>query len=308
MTKTWPSRTANDCLYRSPDPANLKRPVCAQPAAVRALYRGALDAPLALVVPAPGEADGGPAEQLLDRFLAEAGLGAEPRVFVPAVQCSAEQHGAPKKRQIDMCREHVWQVLGAHPRRLILCLGNEAWSCLWECKPSGVLSGAGTFRAHEFGMTLWTLHPAAVLRQPELAPVLAKDLRAAYLYLTEGTKPELPDLDWLLVHPDHADPTADDNLLGALRTLTPGPQDKLVVDTETSGTDAYRDTLLGVGCYFAAHEKAVYVALNHGEHAAAVWSEEQRWILQDLLRRWLTAPGPRLLQNVHFDVTFLYQQ
>ena len=314
MSYTLPSCTANDCRHRQADPALPKQKPCAAPHAMRMRYSGPLHAQVVVVGQAPKDMDTrqgalfcGADGHLLRNMLAEAGWDPQEVLYVTAVQCAGPHNASPKKTQIDLCREGVWEVLGRARRTLIICMGNEAWSCLWECPPKGVSGGAGSFRQHKFGMTLWTLAPAAVVRQDELAPQLARDLRTGFVYATEGTVPGLPPLDWMLVHPDVFDPTVDAQLMGHLLSLTPGPDDAVVIDTETTGKSPYTDALLGVGVYLPKHKKAFYFALNHGDRATSVWTAEAEWTIRDLLRRWLTPPSLRIIQNVHFDVTFIYQ-
>ena len=121
-------------------------------------YTGPLDAKIVVVGQAPREADArqgaffsGVDGQLLRNMLDEAGWDPREVLYVPAVQCAGVHKSSPKKTQIDLCREGVWEVLGMFPRTLIICMGNEAWSCLWECPPKGVSSGADSFREHKFG-------------------------------------------------------------------------------------------------------------------------------------------------------------
>jgi DNA polymerase I-like protein with 3'-5' exonuclease and polymerase domains len=167
------------------------------------------------------------------------------------------------------------------------------------------MSGAGSFREHAMGMTLWTLHPAAILRSPEYEPMMARDLAAAAAYVKGGGLPELPPLNWYVVTPDKYGIDADKQMaLMVAEKFLPADDELVVVDTETTGLDPRTDKLLGVGFYFPQRKVAVYVPWRHGESAELLWAEPERSVLP-LLRKWLTGPQQRILQNVHFDVNFI---
>jgi DNA polymerase len=153
-------------------------------------HRGPLDAEIVVVGQSPGAQEAeqgapfvGPAGQLLSRLLYEAGYDEKKVLMTNSCFCAPPHNATPQKKQIDLCRANTWPIIGGMPRRLIICLGNEAWSCLHQCAAKGVLTGAGSFKEHEFGMTLWSVHPAAVMRNPDLEAVLKADLLKGKDYL-----------------------------------------------------------------------------------------------------------------------------
>ncbi len=290
----------NDCPHKE---------ICPLPHERMVLYRGPLEAEVVIVGQSPGVTEAeqgkpfvGPAGQLLSRLLYEAGWDESQLLFTNAVLCAPANNATPKKKQIDLCRSNVWPMLAAHPRKLIICLGNEAWSCLHSCQPKGVLNGAGTFKEHEYGTTLWSVHPAAVLRNPDLEPTLREDLESGRNFYSTGQAPSLPPLDWKLLHPDHCSCAEAVAVLAQYES-----QSALVIDVETTTLDPRKGALLGVGVYFPDSRQAMYLALAHGNPALSLWGEDDEWRLLKQLRGLLQSPLPKVFQNTQFDMWWLYK-
>lgn len=303
-----PTCRTNDCPYREADPNNPKHPVCALPHAKQVIYRGNLDSDVLVVGQSPGtvEVDQGvpfvgPAGKLLSRLLEEAGWNEKALLFSNAVFCCPAGNATPKKQQIDLCRTNTSAIFWHHPRKLVIMLGNEAKSAVFPDAPAkGVTKGAGTLEPHPNGaMTLWSVHPAAVLRSPDLESVLLADLRKGLAYFQGTVGVELPTIDWGVL-------TAEE-----IHTLSPPPDITLLaIDVETTGLDPWKDTLLGVGIGWrqeSGEEHYRYVPLAFGDPPTSVWGMEEAVAVRGMLYEWLTLSVPKVLQNVNFDVDWIYR-
>lgn len=199
-------RDAASTRHEAPALAELRRAVAAcrqcelwQPATQTVFGEGPAGAALMLVGEAPGDREDlsgrpfvGPAGQLLDRALAEAGLDRESLYVTSAVKHfhyersgKVRLHRKPRAGHVRACRPWLAGELAAVQPRVVVCLGGTAAQALLG-EPVQTLAARGTVRTLDNGARLLvTVHPAWVLRQPagqaqrDARRMLVDDLRLA---------------------------------------------------------------------------------------------------------------------------------
>src|SRR6185437_629518 len=116
----------------------------------------------------------GPAGQLLDRALAEAGIDRKVCYVTNAVKHfkweprgKRRLHKTPAQREIDACRRWLLGEIAALQPVLLVCLGATASKAIFG--PSfRVTRSRGQLLRSPFGsMAIATVHPSAVLRSPD---------------------------------------------------------------------------------------------------------------------------------------------
>jgi DNA polymerase len=126
----------------------------------------------------------GPAGQLLNQLLLQAGLR-RPDVFITnIVKCRPPGNRDPLPEEIAACREYlVGQIATINPK-VICVLGRPALHALIDPTLS-ISREHGVARVID-GITYVPLyHPAAALHQQSLAPILVEDMRRLAPFLSE---------------------------------------------------------------------------------------------------------------------------
>lgn len=141
---------------------------------------GPLNARVILVGEQPGDAEDragkpfvGPAGQLLDRALAQAGVDRSQLYVTNAVKHFKWEprgkrriHKTPSARDIASCRPWLEAELDLLKPQLVVALGATAGRSLFDT-PIRVTEERGRFLDSRFGKTLVTIHPSALLRLPD---------------------------------------------------------------------------------------------------------------------------------------------
>ncbi|MEO6181523.1 MAG: UdgX family uracil-DNA binding protein [Verrucomicrobiota bacterium] len=141
---------------------------------------GPLSARVVLVGEQPGDAEDragrafvGPAGQLLVRALAQAGVDRSQIYVTNAVKHFKWEsrgkrriHKTPNAREIAACRPWLAAELDLVNPPLIVALGATAARALFDAT-IGVMEQRGQILDSRFGRTLVTIHPSALLRQPD---------------------------------------------------------------------------------------------------------------------------------------------
>lgn len=279
----------------------------------KVVSRGPLDAPVVIVGQSPGAEElqvgrpfVGPSGRLLEKALAEAGIDSSKLLFTNAVRCS--DGNTPDRKTIDLCHHHLIALLSAHPRRLIIALGNEAWYTLCGGTVGGAIKGQGKIAKARDGDwdVLWNLHPAYILRNESAYPNWVDHFRRAKAILDGVLDRVSPEVE--IIAPGHlpVDHLTDEHwAVGA---------DIIAFDVETTGLCFWRDQLIGVG--LADSERAVYIALRHSPDIIGsplsgmvdmiqVPSKEEWEYIQDWLRIVFKFAKRVVAHNSKFDAKFL---
>lgn len=146
--------------------------------------RGPEDAPVVIVGEAPGameEASGEPfvgdSGRLLDGVIGGADL---PIFYTNAMQCRPASHLEPYAEGIAACRPRLLDEIGAHPRRVVIALGNSAIRSLFPDMDTKITDVRGQYlRLPDGTPVVPALHPAAVLRAVGYYRHFARDIKRA---------------------------------------------------------------------------------------------------------------------------------
>jgi DNA polymerase len=158
---------------------------------------GAADARMMLIGETPGDREDieglpfvGPAGQLLDRALADAGIERAACYVTNAVKHfkweprgKRRLHKTPAQREIDACRRWLLAEIDALRPRLLICLGATAARAVFGPAFRVTRSRGAALPSPLGPQALATVHPSAVLRSPDPAGrdyrLLVADLTAA---------------------------------------------------------------------------------------------------------------------------------
>jgi uracil-DNA glycosylase family 4 len=126
----------------------------------------------------------GKSGQLLDIALNRAGIDRSQAYVTNALRClppkNKQGSNAPSKEAINACRERLAEEVVAHPRKLILTLGNSAARSLTGDHNFKITSKRGLpIDLEEMGVWMPTMHPAAILRNQGETPRWLGDLEYA---------------------------------------------------------------------------------------------------------------------------------
>ncbi len=195
--------------------------------------------------------------------------------------------------------ETLWQTINTLKPNLILALGNIAcWATLGQGKISTI---RGTIKvASNFNIkVLPTFHPAAVLRQYNLRPIVIKDLLKAY---AESATPEVQRIKrWLTVNPT----------LDEIRAWMERPADYYACDIETSVVIDKVSIYIGkqitmIGFARSSHDGIVIPFIDPTKDNWSYWSnsaeEIEAW---KLVIKILRSNVPKVFQNGVFDISRL---
>lgn len=133
--------------------------------------------------------------------------------YTNSMRCLPPATGAPKtsgyRAGIEACRDRLAEEVLAHPRDVILLLGNSASRSFLQ-DPNFKITGK---RGHpidlgELGVVLPTFHPASILRNQGEYPRWIEDIKYAVRLLKGGTeaikRPAKPTAHIMLLEPDEA--------------------------------------------------------------------------------------------------------
>ncbi len=117
----------------------------------------------------------GRAGRLLDEVLSELGMSREDVFITSVVKCRPPSNRNPKKSEIGACLEYTLRQMEALKPKVVVLLGNVALEALTGRKGIGKLRGR--FIEERGFKFLPTYHPAAVVRNKNLLPMLKEDLQ-----------------------------------------------------------------------------------------------------------------------------------
>lgn len=145
--------------------------------------RGTGESGIVLVGEAPGRSEDasgrpfvGAAGRILSSALEGAGIREQDCYITNVVKCRPPGNRVPRQSERDACRQHLDAELAALEPKIICVMGNTAFESLLGGR--GITKARGT-RIESGGRAYFaSLHPAAVIYNRSLEPVLRRDMEA----------------------------------------------------------------------------------------------------------------------------------
>lgn len=152
---------------------------------------GPVPANITIIGEAPGAREddierpfSGAAGQYLDRVLEEVGLPRSSVYITNAVRCRPPDNRTPTRTELKTCKTYLDAELGIVKPDYLLVLGNAALQSLTG--KSGIMKKRGTSAQVDGRTAFFTIHPAAVLRNPAHDNIFRADLQS-FARLVAGT-------------------------------------------------------------------------------------------------------------------------
>lgn len=255
------------------------------------LGSGKRKAKLMIVGEAPGAREDethrafvGPAGQLLDELLGEAGIKREDCYITNAVKCRPTDNSTPTRAQVKACIPYLAEEISAVKPRIILALGNTALQA--TTGKSGITKHRGkVYSLGEHGEVVATFHPAAALRSAHYTPQIRADIKSVARRLA-GVDSGLHTRTRLI--------TTRAQLGGLCRKIAESPT--ISFDLETSGLRAWEENvrIVTFGVSWAPGEAAV-IPIEHSTHQKEKWKDlvykELKKVMEDKTKRYIAHNG-----------------
>lgn len=135
----------------------------------------------------------GNAGKLLTEALEEAGLSREDVFITNIVKCRPPNNRVPTQREIDACSDYLTRQIRLVNPKIICILGRTAFEAMLGGR--SVTSSRGKLIEKKDRYYFVTVHPAAVIYNPQLGPVFKKDISklATMLEKVESRKGSLEE-------------------------------------------------------------------------------------------------------------------
>ena len=116
----------------------------------------------------------GTAGKLLTEALEEAGLSRKDVFITNVVKCRPPNNRVPTDQERDSCRPYLERQIKLINPKIICVLGRTAYEAL--LKGGSITSNRGKLIEHQKRFYFLTVHPAAVIYNPQLKSVFKKDI------------------------------------------------------------------------------------------------------------------------------------
>ena len=178
----------------------------------------------------------GPAGQLLEGLLASIGANREQVFIANMVKCRPPDNRDPQPSEISACSKYLDRQIELINPKIIVTLGRFSLGRFFPGE--SITRARGRLRRKDGRLIFPVMHPAAVLRRPELRSTMVQDFRAIADALSQPPEPE--------TEPPGAIPEASDgadqiDLFGAAAS-SPPPADVPTADDETRDENTGRDS------------------------------------------------------------------
>jgi len=154
-------------------------------------------ADLVLIGEAPGRREDesgvpfvGQAGKLLEKTLETVGLRREEIYIANVLKCRPPENRNPKREEIKICRPYLEEQLSLIRPRVLVPMGNFALN-LFTKKRTSISKVHGELFSHGGYGVIPIYHPAAILYNRTLEPVLAEDFRRIVAFLAGGAPREI---------------------------------------------------------------------------------------------------------------------
>jgi len=225
----------------------------------------------------------GPAGELLRQYLRKAGKDPSEVYITNAVKCRPPDNRRPKPEEIEACRYYLEIEISTLSPRKILALGSSSLEAMTGRKKVADVRG---IEMEYLGKPLFaTYHPAAVLREPRLGPMLLTDLRNLF-----SDESRIRTEYWVI---------SEISQLLLLRDILLNCE-RFAFDIETSNYDFTTGEILCIS--FSWDEgKAAGLPINHPDFDWEVEFADVRHYINEILG----SDVPKIGHNFKFDAKFL---
>jgi len=238
----------------------------------------------------------GPAGQLLNKLLDDIGLPRSEVFVTNAVRCSkilkSPRNFTPTASNISCCRPYLVEEINHIKPKWILSLGNIAAKSLANLTGITDLHGSWRFLPEFQCHAFFTLHPAAILRRPELLPQLRSDFFIFKRLIKQG--PELDDPPIYVARTLEQVSSLVDYLMKFNR---------VTFDTETNQFSWVTGKILSIA--FSPNGKEGYCIPFYKQGMVPFWDDPQPVVQH--LRRLASSNVGFVAHNAPFDLLFLRQ-
>ena len=267
---------------------------------------GPLNPEIMLVGEAPGffeERTGKPfvgdAGILLNYLLRVSGLDRKKLFVSNAVRCRPPENKTPLSKHINACRPFLFEEVGRVDPKVIVALGRVAEESLIPGQRMVKVRGKWYFSEALKKKVLPTVHPAAILRSPEMEPVFLRDMEKLRKELNEPFKVEETRGDFRVIKK-----VRDLEILRFFLLSLP----EFAFDLETSGQRSISFNYLKskiICISFCGEEDTAYVLPLLKKGGDEFWSPEEKVIVMRELRYIFESRVKKIGANIKFDVEFL---
>lgn len=146
---------------------------------------GGIETELILIGEAPGRNEDlrgepfvGSAGKILSEALEYAGLCRSALYITNVVKCRPPNNRRPTKQEVESCRVHLEKELEIIRPKIVCVLGNTAYGSLLD--GSAITKNRGKILEKNGQLYFVTVHPAAVIYNPDLRQVLKDDLKTLH--------------------------------------------------------------------------------------------------------------------------------
>lgn len=125
----------------------------------------------------------GRAGKILTKVLEDAGVSRESVYITNTVKCRPPQNRVPHQAERDACRAHLDAEMRALEPAIICIMGNTAYGSILG--GAGITDKRGKIIEKDGKIYFPTIHPAAVIYNPDLATVLTADIKKLFGILSD---------------------------------------------------------------------------------------------------------------------------
>jgi uracil-DNA glycosylase len=154
---------------------------------------GSINAEIVFIGEAPGRTEDiqgmpfvGTAGKILSEALAYAGFTREDVYITNIVKCRPPDNRRPNRQEMDSCNNYLQKELEIIRPKIICILGNTAFGSLLN--GNAITKNRGKIIRRNDKLYFVTIHPAAIIYNPDLRQILKDDLKALYCILDKIKK------------------------------------------------------------------------------------------------------------------------
>jgi len=144
---------------------------------------GSINAEIVFIGEAPGRTEDiqgmpfvGTAGKILSEALAYAGFTREDVYITNIVKCRPPDNRRPNRQEMDSCNNYLQKELEIIRPKIICILGNTAFGSLLN--GNAITKNRGKIIKRNDQLYFVTIHPAAIIYNPDLRQILKDDLKA----------------------------------------------------------------------------------------------------------------------------------